>query len=88
MGISRSSLYHTFGSKRDLLLQTLDKYDRRTCAGIAQLLDDVRPIRAGIEALLNGVVKEVEEKTPALGQRIGACGGQPSRTAGAMFSFQ
>lgn len=73
MGISRSSMYHTFGSKQELLLQTLDKYDRRACAGIARLLDDVRPIRAGIEVLLHGVVKEAGSGRGRRGCFVGNC---------------
>ncbi len=58
MEIGRSSLYQAFGSKQDLLIAALDRYDAAAVARIEAALHAPRPIRQSIAALLDGMVEE------------------------------
>jgi len=75
-GLSRSSLYHGFGSKRALLEATLDLYERNSTGRIAALFATVRPIQAGVEAFLNGFVEEAQSPAGRRGCFIGNCTGE------------
>jgi TetR/AcrR family transcriptional regulator, transcriptional repressor for nem operon len=66
MGIGRQSLYNTFGDKRALYLEALERYQRATLSGHLQRLKaPVLPL-AGIEALLLGLIAE-DDRQRAMG---------------------
>jgi TetR/AcrR family transcriptional repressor of nem operon len=53
MGLSKSSLYDTFGDKHALFLAAFDRYsDTRMTSALAILEDDGRPARIRLEAFL------------------------------------
>ena len=52
MQINRGSLYATFGSKRELHRQALDRYLARDRARLATALDGTRPLRSALAHLL------------------------------------
>ena len=54
-GLSRSSIYATFGSKRNLLLQSVDRYVERRTPDIAAVLAQPLPIREAFAALAAAV---------------------------------
>src|SRR5258707_9790192 len=65
MKIGRQSMYDTFGDKRRLYIEALERYQRESVAGhIDRLRSTASPI-AGIEALVVGVIaseRTVREK--------------------------
>lgn len=54
LGVGRQSLYDTFGDKRALYLQALDRY--KDAHGLPMPLLDGRPLRVGLRLLLTSVV--------------------------------
>ncbi|HEY0802956.1 MAG TPA: TetR/AcrR family transcriptional regulator, partial [Steroidobacteraceae bacterium] len=66
MKIGRQSLYNTFGDKRKLYVEALDRYQRASSAGhLARLNSSPSPL-GGIEALLVGLIAE-DDRARALG---------------------
>ncbi|WP_426436149.1 TetR/AcrR family transcriptional regulator [Bradyrhizobium genosp. P] len=66
MKIGRQSLYDTFGDKKRLYVETLERYQRESVAGhIERLRSGASPL-AGIEALLVGLVSP-DETTRKMG---------------------
>lgn len=62
MKIGRQSLYDTFGDKKRLYVETLERYQRESVAGhIERLRSSASPL-AGIEALLLGLVSPDETR--------------------------
>lgn len=62
-GLSRSSLYNTFGSKQELYLQALDHYRRQGTTGGEGLLDQFGSARAAIRHLLGeGIPRQGENR--------------------------
>jgi TetR/AcrR family transcriptional repressor of nem operon len=58
MSIGRQSLYDTFGSKRKLYLEALERYQEKSTAGhLERLNHGASPLR-GIEALLLGLIAD------------------------------
>ncbi|WP_280570507.1 TetR/AcrR family transcriptional regulator [Chromohalobacter sp. 296-RDG] len=57
-GLSKSSLYATFGSKHDLMLKAFDKYRTDRQLDMSRMLD-VTPARPGIEAFFRMIVEDV-----------------------------
>ena len=55
-GLSRSSLYNSFGDKHALFLRVLQRYRERESAGLIAFLETSEPSAASIRSLLNGVV--------------------------------
>lgn len=55
-GLGRGSLYNAFGSKRELFLRCLDRYDAETTAAAEGLLGDTADARAAILALFYAVI--------------------------------
>ncbi|MCF8590037.1 TetR/AcrR family transcriptional regulator [Gordonia liuliyuniae] len=66
MGITRSSLYNSFGSKSDLYLRALERYIRDESAQIIALLDqpgDVLPrLRAAIDRVVELSLLDAEQR--------------------------
>ncbi|MEL6702936.1 MAG: TetR/AcrR family transcriptional regulator [Bacteroidota bacterium] len=58
LGLSRSSLYDTFGGKQALYLAALDRYRGTEVDPLQQLGDALGSPRAGIEAYLRAVVDD------------------------------
>lgn len=58
MGISRASLYGTYGDKFALYQKALTRYSQTQQEGLCYLLDQDRPAEAIIRTLLNGVIEE------------------------------
>ncbi|MEX2986095.1 TetR/AcrR family transcriptional regulator [Streptomyces sp. C36] len=57
-GLGRSSIYNTFHSKHELFRRALDRYMARRTDELSGLLEEDRPARARVEALLSRVVAE------------------------------
>src|SRR5580698_10451780 len=62
MGISKQSLYDTFGDKRSLYLRALAYYRRQTNDGLRQLFAGTRPVSEGFGKLLFGLASETREQ--------------------------
>ena len=58
-GLSRSSLYATFGSKRNLLLRSVDRYVAQRNPQIAAVLSQPLPIRDAFAALLRQFIDQI-----------------------------
>jgi TetR/AcrR family transcriptional regulator, transcriptional repressor for nem operon len=56
MGLSKSSFYETFGSKRELFLRTLGQYEEQRVAVFRRQLASGSTARASIEALFRGAI--------------------------------
>ena len=59
LGISRSSLYDTFGDKRQLYLKALQSYQQQQTAGITQLLNGSIPAKAAIRQLMDLTIQDM-----------------------------
>ena len=66
MGIGRQSLYNAFGDKRQLYLEALDVYTRRTMAGHLERLNRPDSPLKGINDLLGGLIAK-DDKLRAMG---------------------
>jgi TetR/AcrR family transcriptional repressor of nem operon len=62
MGISKQSLYDTFGDKRGLYLKALAYYRDQTLTSMRDLFASVRKTRDGFSRLLLGLSAESEEQ--------------------------
>jgi TetR/AcrR family transcriptional repressor of nem operon len=62
MGISKQSLYDTFGDKRALYLKALAAYRDQTLTSMGELFASVRKTRDGFSRLLLGLSAESEEQ--------------------------
>lgn len=65
LGVGRQSLYDTFGDKRNLYLQALDRY--KDVHGLPMPLLDGRPLRVGLRLLLTSVVDWLFDVTDGRG---------------------
>lgn len=59
LGISRQSLYATFGSKQRLYQLSLDRYRRRQANGLLELLAADGPLAPRLQSLLDSVVNDM-----------------------------
>ncbi|QUN31718.1 TetR/AcrR family transcriptional regulator (plasmid) [Cupriavidus sp. KK10] len=57
MGLARSSLYNTFGSKREVFMTALAQYSTERAAQLAKSLGH-QPVPKGIRALLTAIAKD------------------------------
>jgi TetR/AcrR family transcriptional regulator, transcriptional repressor for nem operon len=78
-GLSRSSLYGTFGDKRALLLRSLERYSEGGSARIAARLEATRPIRAALQALLDDFIAQIVAGPGRRGCFIGNCAAELAR---------
>ena len=84
-GLSRSSLYATFGSKRSLLLQTVDRYVEQRIPNIAAVLARPLPIRDAIGALLEQFIDQIVSGPGRRGCFLGNCAAElPRHDRGAL----
>jgi TetR/AcrR family transcriptional repressor of nem operon len=78
-GLSRSSLYGTFGSKRNLLLRSVDRYVERRNPQIAAILAQPLPIRAVFAALLRQIIDQIVSGLGRRGCFLGNCAAELPR---------
>lgn len=78
-GLSRSSLYATFGDKRALLLRALDRYEELSAARIAAALSRRLPIREALAALLSEFIDQIVSGPGRRGCFIGNCAAELAR---------
>jgi|SRR5579862_179256 len=78
-GLSRSSLYGTFGDKRDLLLRSLERYSERGSARIAAALEQAPTLRDGLAQLLNEFIDQIVAGPGRRGCFIGNCAAELAR---------
>jgi TetR/AcrR family transcriptional repressor of nem operon len=78
-GLSRSSLYATFGDKHALLLQALDRYEESSAARIEAALDRSLPIREAMAALLTDFIDSIVAGPGRRGCFIGNCAAELAR---------
>ena len=67
LGLSRSSLYGTFGDKHRLFLEALKLYSERVISGTARTLNEAPSPLAGMQALFDDVLAGVDNPSGALG---------------------
>jgi len=67
MGLSRSSLYETFGDKQDLFHQALDHYIRNMEIRRARMLSSAASAKQGLRDYLQGAVNFVLNKEHPIG---------------------
>lgn len=78
-GLSRSSLYAAFGSKRDLLLKAIDRYVERRAPDIAGILCQPLPIRAAFAALADRFIDQIVAGPGRRGCFLGNCAAELPR---------
>jgi TetR/AcrR family transcriptional repressor of nem operon len=79
-GLSRSSLYAAFGSKRRLLLQSVDRYVDRQNPQIAAVLPQPLPIRDAFGALARQFIDQIESGPGRRGCFLGNCAAELPRS--------
>jgi TetR/AcrR family transcriptional regulator, transcriptional repressor for nem operon len=78
-GLSRSSFYATFGSKRGLLLRSVDRYVEVRNPQIADLLAPPLPIRDAFAALAREIIDQVVSGPGRRGCFLGNCAAELPR---------
>lgn len=78
-GLSRSSLYATFGSKRNLLLRSVDRYVEQRTPSIAAILAQPLPIREVFAALARQFIEQIVAGPGRRGCLLGNCAAELPR---------
>ena len=78
-GLSRSSLYGTFGDKRALLLRSLERYSERGSARFAATLEAAPSLREGVAKLLREFIDQIVAGPGRRGCFIGNCAAELAR---------
>jgi TetR/AcrR family transcriptional regulator, transcriptional repressor for nem operon len=78
-GLSRSSLYAAFGSKRNLLLRSVDRYVERRAPEIAKVLAQPLPVRDAFAALARKFIDQIVSGAGRRGCFLGNCAGELPR---------
>jgi TetR/AcrR family transcriptional repressor of nem operon len=78
-GLSRSSLYATFGSKRNLLLRSVDRYVEQRGPQVATVLAQPRSIRAVLADLLGQIIDQIVSGPGRRGCFLGNCAAELPR---------
>jgi TetR/AcrR family transcriptional regulator, transcriptional repressor for nem operon len=78
-GLSRSSLYATFGNKRSLLLQSVDRYVEQRNPRMAALLAQPLPIRDAFAALAGQFIDQIVSGPGRRGCFLGNCAAELPR---------
>lgn len=78
-GLSRSSLYATFGSKRSLLLQTVDRYVAQRNPRMAAVLAQPLPMREAFAALAQQFIDQIVSGPGRRGCFLGNCAAELPR---------
>src|SRR5271154_1964937 len=79
-GLSRSSLYATFGSKRNLLLLSVDRYAERRRPDFEAALAGGRPIQEAVAALLGELIDQIVSGAGRRGCFLGNCAAELPRS--------
>ena len=58
-GLGRSSLYAAFGDKQELLLRTLDRYEKQGIARITAALGRPVPVREAIAGFIDELIDRI-----------------------------
>jgi TetR/AcrR family transcriptional regulator, transcriptional repressor for nem operon len=77
--LSRSSFYATFGSKRKLLLRSVDRYVERRVAHLTGILMRPVPVREAFGALLDEFIDRIVEGSGRRGCFLGNCAAELPR---------
>jgi TetR/AcrR family transcriptional repressor of nem operon len=77
--LSRSSLYAAFGSKRELLLRSVDRYVERRTPDLAAILAAPVPVREAFAALARRFIDEIISGTGRRGCFLGNCAAELPR---------
>jgi TetR/AcrR family transcriptional repressor of nem operon len=78
-GLSRSSLYATFGSKRSLLLRSVDRYVEQRNPRIAEILARPLPVRDAFLALARQFIDQIVAGPGRRGCFLGNCAAELPR---------
>jgi TetR/AcrR family transcriptional repressor of nem operon len=78
-GLSRSSLYATFGSKRDLLLRSVDRYVERRTPDLAAILAQPMPVREAFATLARQFIEQIVSGPGRRGCFLGNCAAELPR---------
>jgi TetR/AcrR family transcriptional repressor of nem operon len=78
-GLSRSSLYSTFGSKRDLLLRSVDRYVERRTPDLAAILAQPMPVREAFATLARQFIEQIVSGPGRRGCFLGNCAAELPR---------
>lgn len=74
MGISRSSFYDTFGSKHELFLTVIDRYNNTVAAcGLEAMIHDAPSPKAGIHNLFQGIIETMVQTGEKRGCFLNNC---------------
>jgi TetR/AcrR family transcriptional repressor of nem operon len=79
-GLSRSSFYATFGSKRELLLRSVDRYVEQRNPQIAAVLCQPLPIREAFAALARQFIDQIVAGPGRRGCFLGNCAAELPRS--------
>jgi TetR/AcrR family transcriptional repressor of nem operon len=79
-GLSRSSLYATFGSKRNLLLQTVDRYVEQRTPNLTATLARPGPIREAFAGLARQFIEQIVAGPGRRGCFLGNCAAELPRS--------
>lgn len=84
-GLSRSSLYAAFGSKRALLLRSIERYAQRRSPNLTAVLEGPRPIREAVADLAAQFIDLIVAGPGRRGCFLGNCAAElPRSDRGAM----
>jgi TetR/AcrR family transcriptional repressor of nem operon len=78
-GLSRSSLYATFGGKRDLLMRTVDRYVERRTPDLANVLAQ-SPVRDAFATLAHRFIDQIAAGSGRRGCFLGNCAAELPRS--------
>ena len=78
-GLSRSSLYATFGGKRALLHRSLDRYEKQGLARINAALERPLPVRDAIAGFIGELIESIIAGPGRRGCFIGNCTAELAR---------
>jgi TetR/AcrR family transcriptional repressor of nem operon len=79
-GLSRSSFYATFGSKRDLLLRTVDRYVEQRTPALAAVLAQPGPVREAFAELARQFIDQIVAGSGRRGCFLGNCAAELPRS--------
>jgi TetR/AcrR family transcriptional regulator, transcriptional repressor for nem operon len=79
-GLSRSSFYAAFGSKRQLLLRTVQRYSEMRTPSIAAALEQTVPVRAAFAELLERFIEQIVAGSGRRGCFLGNCAAELPRS--------
>jgi TetR/AcrR family transcriptional repressor of nem operon len=78
-GLSKSSLYSSFGDKHDLLLQSLDRYVDIRLGHVRKIFLASKSLRAALVAMTSEIIDDIEAGPGRRGCFIGNCAAEMPR---------